>query len=133
MSLGICLINRASQSVVFNTGQKMALRAFYFIRTLTKALTYYYIKRYLLVAIENSRFGALSVVNILKHTIAIKKKPDRQSLVFHPVFPQLKILALKLWKHLKKSCFSFLLFRRQKTMLQKAAFSSELCHFHTLW
>ena len=32
--------NRASQSVVFNTGQKMALRAFYFIRTLTQALTY---------------------------------------------------------------------------------------------
>ena len=51
--------NRASQSVVFNTGQKMALRAFYFIRTLTKALTYYYInrsQRHLLVAIENNRF-----------------------------------------------------------------------------
>ena len=32
--------NRAFQSVVFNSGQKMALRAFYFIRALTKALTY---------------------------------------------------------------------------------------------
>ena len=32
---------RAFQLVVFNSGQKMALRAFYFIRTLTKALTYY--------------------------------------------------------------------------------------------
>ena len=31
--------------MVFNTGQKMALRAFYFIRTLTKAPTYYYINR----------------------------------------------------------------------------------------
>ena len=52
--------NRASESVVFNTGQKMALRAFYFIRTLTKALKYYYInrsQRHLLVAIENNRFG----------------------------------------------------------------------------
>ena len=34
-------LNRASQSAVFNSGQEMALRAFYFIRTLTKALTYY--------------------------------------------------------------------------------------------
>ena len=54
--------NRASQSVVYNNGQKMALRAFYFIRTLIKALTYYYIncsQRYLLVTIENSRFGGL--------------------------------------------------------------------------
>ena len=40
-----------------NSGQKMALRAFYFIKTLTKALTYYYInrsQRHLLVAIENN-------------------------------------------------------------------------------
>ena len=53
--------NRASQSVVFNSGQEMALRAFYFIRTLTKALTYYYINRSqrpLLSAIENYRFGS---------------------------------------------------------------------------
>ena len=53
--------NRASQSVVFNSGQKMALRAFYFIRTLTKALTYHYInrtQRHLLVAIENNRCGS---------------------------------------------------------------------------
>ena len=38
----------------------MALRAFYFIRVLTKALTCYYInrsQRHLLVAIENNRFG----------------------------------------------------------------------------
>ena len=51
---------RASQSVVFNGGQKMALRAFYFIRALTKALIHYYInrsQRHLLVAIENNRFG----------------------------------------------------------------------------
>ena len=48
--------NRAFQSAVWNSGQKMALRAFYFIR----ALTYYYInrsQRYLLVAIENNSFG----------------------------------------------------------------------------
>ena len=31
--------NRDSESVVFNSGQKMALRAFYFIRALTKAQT----------------------------------------------------------------------------------------------
>ena len=46
---------RAFQLVVFNSGQKMALRAFYSIRALTKALTYYYIKRsqrHLLAAIE---------------------------------------------------------------------------------
>ena len=51
-------INRASQSVVFDTGQKMALRVFYFIRTLTKALTYYYINRsqcHILVAIESNQ------------------------------------------------------------------------------
>ena len=50
-------IYRAFQSVVFNSGQKMALRAFYFIRALTKALTYYYInrsQRHLLAAIENN-------------------------------------------------------------------------------
>ena len=35
--------NRASESLVFNSGQKMALRAFYFI---TKALRYYYINRF---------------------------------------------------------------------------------------
>ena len=48
---------RDSQSVVFNSGQKMAVRAFYLIRALTKALTYYYIDRslrHLLVAIENN-------------------------------------------------------------------------------
>ena len=39
-----------------NSGQKMALRACYFIRSLTKAPTFYYInrsQRHLLVAIEN--------------------------------------------------------------------------------
>ena len=39
----------------------IALRAFYFIRTLTKALTYHYInrtQRHLLVAIENNRCGS---------------------------------------------------------------------------
>ena len=54
------LFNRASQSVVSNIGQKMALRAFYHIRALTKALTYYYInrsQRHLLVAIEKNRLG----------------------------------------------------------------------------
>ena len=47
-------MNRAFQSVVFNSGQMMALRAFYFIRALTNALTYYYInrsQRHLLAAI----------------------------------------------------------------------------------
>ena len=50
-------MNRAFQSVVFNSGQKMALRVFYFTRALTKALTYYYInrsQRHLLAAIENN-------------------------------------------------------------------------------
>ena len=55
---GVQLIrNRALQSAVFNSGQKMALRAFYFIRALTKALTYYYInrsQRHLLATIENN-------------------------------------------------------------------------------
>ena len=53
-------INRESESVVFNSGQKMALRTFYFIWALTKALTYYYInrsQRHLLAAIENNWFG----------------------------------------------------------------------------
>ena len=51
---------RAFQTVVFNSGQKMALRGFYFIRALTKAIKYYYIdrsQRHLLIAIENNRFG----------------------------------------------------------------------------
>ena len=51
----------------------MALRAFYFIRTLTKALTYYYInrsQRHLLVAIENNRFGGpIGIQN--KHRIIL--------------------------------------------------------------
>ena len=50
--------NRAFQLVVFNRGQKMALRAFYFIRALIKALTYYYIKRsqrHLLAATKNTK------------------------------------------------------------------------------
>ena len=60
--------NRDSESVVFKCGQKMALRAFYFIRALTKALTYYYIirfKRHLLVAIENNRFAGLIAIHLL--------------------------------------------------------------------
>ena len=51
---------RDSESVVFNSGQKMAVRAFNLIRALTKALTCYYIKRFqchLLAAIENNRLG----------------------------------------------------------------------------
>ena len=64
-------LNRASQSLVFNAVQKMALRAFYFIRALTKALTYYYInrsQRHLLVAIENNRFGSpIEDVNLHRH------------------------------------------------------------------
>ena len=43
--------------ICFQQRQKMALRAFYFIRALTKALTYYYInrsQRHLLAAIENN-------------------------------------------------------------------------------
>ena len=49
--------NRAFQSIVFNSRQKMAFREFYFTRALTKALTYYYINRsqhHLLAAIENN-------------------------------------------------------------------------------
>ena len=34
--LQLSLNNRAFQSAVFNSGQKMALRAFYFVRALTK-------------------------------------------------------------------------------------------------
>ena len=55
LSQKVC--NRAFQSVVFNSGQKMALRVFYFIRALTKALTYYYInrsQRHLLTAVEKN-------------------------------------------------------------------------------
>ena len=57
--------NRAFQSVVFKSGQKMALRAFCFIRALTKALKYYNInrsRRHLLTAIENNWFG-VPIVN----------------------------------------------------------------------
>ena len=51
------MFNRAFQSVVFNSGQQMVLRAFYIIRALTIALAYYYInrsKRHLSAAIENN-------------------------------------------------------------------------------
>ena len=55
------IFNRAFQSVVvFSSGQKMALRAFYFIRAQTKALKYYYInrsQRHLLAAFENTWLG----------------------------------------------------------------------------
>ena len=59
-SFNDCAFYRASQSVVFISSQKMALRAFYFIRTLTKALAYYYInrsQRHLLATVENNRLG----------------------------------------------------------------------------
>ena len=53
----------------------MALRAFYFIRTLTKALTYYYInrsQRYLLVANEKTRFGGPIEYSVLFYYFWIK-------------------------------------------------------------
>ena len=56
MSL-VLRVDRALQSVVFNSNQKMALRAFYFIRTPTKALIYDYIKRsqcHIFTPIENN-------------------------------------------------------------------------------
>ena len=57
------------QLVVFNSCQKMSLRAFYFIRALTKALTYNYINRsqcHLLVAIENNWFGGPTYIHNVK-------------------------------------------------------------------
>ena len=57
LHLWFCIYNKALQSVVFDNGQKMALRACYFIRTPTKALTYYDInrsQRHLLVALVNN-------------------------------------------------------------------------------
>ena len=53
---------RSFQSVVYNSGQKRALRAFYFTRALTKAIIYYYInrpQRHLLVAIEKNIEGPI--------------------------------------------------------------------------
>ena len=70
------MLKRASQSLVFNAVQKMALRAFYFIRALTKALTYYYIncsQRHLLVAIENNRFGGPNPTDRNVHTTLMPK------------------------------------------------------------
>ena len=52
-ALKMLIILRAFQSAIFNSCQKRALRALYFIRT----LAYYYINRslrHLLVAIENN-------------------------------------------------------------------------------
>ena len=52
----------------------MALRAFYFIRALRTALTYYYInrsQRHLLVAIENNRFGGPIDHNMLFRVVSI--------------------------------------------------------------
>ena len=62
---------RAFQLVVLNSGQKMALRAFYFIRTLTKALTYHYInhsERHLLAIMENSWFESPIVYIQISHS-----------------------------------------------------------------
>ena len=64
-------MDRASQSDVFFNGQKMALRAFYFMRALTKAITYYYIdrsQRHLLVVKENNRFGG-PIPSVIMKTI----------------------------------------------------------------
>ena len=58
-------MNRALQSVVFNSGRKMALRAFYFIRTVTKALTYNCInrsERHLLVQLIGKAYWISSVI-----------------------------------------------------------------------
>ena len=64
---------RALQLIVFISGQKMALRRFYFIVALTKALIYCYInrsQRHLLPAIENDwlegPFGNLRSSNLIK-------------------------------------------------------------------
>ena len=66
-------ITRAFQSVGFNSGKKMVLRAFYFIRALTKALTYYYInrsQRHPLAAIENIWFGVpIGIPNFARKTV----------------------------------------------------------------
>ena len=54
--------HRGSQYIVFNSGQKMELRAFYFTMTLTLTLTYYYMtrsQRHVLTAIENNRLDGL--------------------------------------------------------------------------
>ena len=51
------VFNRDFQSVFFNCGQNMELTAFYFIKALTKAITYNYInrsQRHLLATIENN-------------------------------------------------------------------------------
>ena len=47
-------VNRRCQSVVFNSGQKMAMRAW----------TYYYSTRHLLAATENNRLGASTIDNL---------------------------------------------------------------------
>ena len=79
-------------SIVLNSGQKMALRAFYFIRALTKALTYNYInrsQRHLLAAIENNWFGVpiiklfhfLNAVEMIQNPLLVKGSPLNQSLL----------------------------------------------------
>ena len=63
------LFNRAFQSVLFNSGQKMALRSFYFKITET-ALTYSYTnrsQRHLLTANQNKQFRGPINVCLLKN------------------------------------------------------------------
>ena len=72
---------RVFQSIVLNSGQKMALRVFYFLRALTKAQTYYCINRsqnHLLAAIENNWFGVL-----IEMTIVYWLSVAPSSLLFH--------------------------------------------------
>ena len=56
------ITNRASESVVFNSDQKMALRAVYVVICLSFSKSSYEVKRsqrHLLAGIENNRLGVL--------------------------------------------------------------------------
>ena len=102
------MIMRASQSVVFNTGQKMALRAFHFIRTLTKALTYYFINRTVRNAIKWGSVKSISnwflkVSNVLICSLSLCNSYDDISFLHFCVFrslfegPKISVKLKHLW------------------------------------
>ena len=121
------LSNRASQSVAFNSGQKMALRAFYLIGVLTITLSYYNLKCSKCSAIfwpplETS--GALSFFeNSNFFWFCGQGSRKRFKLAFQP-FADATLKSLLLWKCLNCSFYT-------SKQIQIPSFSEVLSLFRT--
>ena len=108
----------------------MALRTFYFIRTLTKAPTYYYMnrsQRHLLDAIENNRFGVpihslfswAPICQNFRKIVAFGGKP-RKIKSFNIILTSNYFTAI--WNYFASCCHSY--YSRARTVSNKKHTSS---------